>query len=149
MPNYEVLVSLLGPYPKGSVLPEFAVRRAGSVVDMLGRGVVKATRDPVNVDLDPPPAAGAAPAAAPEAYAEIDRLRAERDGHKADAEQWEGQAKALSAQAEDLTAELAKYVAHHGELRRAVAALEADLAAQKDEVVRLTQELDAATTPAG
>ena len=51
MKNYKVACLAFGEYPRGTVLPEFRVALAGPVGDLVGRGTVEPTDEPVTAGL--------------------------------------------------------------------------------------------------
>lgn len=132
--NYEVRYAYFGRYPRGSVLPDYVVKAAGDVADLVAREVVAPTAAAVNVDLAPPaPPAGDVPPEVLTAVADHRRLVADHAR---------------------VTAERDLHAARAGGLERRVTALEAELAARVVELDRLRAahaalqaELDAATAP--
>jgi hypothetical protein len=153
--NYEVAIHLFGEWPRGTVLPEFAVRWAGPVAELVERAVVRATAAPVPkavsdrlAELARGRAAAAAPApAVPDAVsAELEQLR----GALAAATEAAAVQAALAERGEqrgrDLAASLAEYVEANAHLTRACADHQATIDALRAELADL-KALDAATAP--
>lgn len=152
--NYKVAKGQFGQYPTGSVLPEYTVRQAGDVDEMVKRRVLEPTSDPVNVKLAPPKVR-TTPTVPPEATDELNRLNNDVTALAADNRKLVGALAAADQRVADFKAEIAKYVEENGDLRRQVKRLEDELKALGDTYDRLGEELratqadlDAATAPA-
>jgi cell division protein FtsB len=136
--NYETLKNL-GAYKVGSVLPEWAVERAGPVAEQVARGIVRATDKPVNVDVrvpEPKVATDTAPAAADEA----NRLRREN-------EQLAESNKGLVQQVAALKGQLEARDKSLGAQTEAIEGLKATCESLRAENARLVADLEAATEP--
>lgn len=146
--NYRVSgVQWFGAYKAGSVLPGWVVERAGPVAELVGRGIVTPTNDPVNVSLRvPEPKKDADPS--PAVVEEGNRLRAECERLAADNALLAKQVAALrsSLEARDKSLGLQTETVEHLK-----AACEEHQAARDDlekKVAQLTAELDQLTAPA-
>ncbi len=147
--NYKVVgVRYFGAYKEKSVLPEWVVARAGSVAELIARGVVEPTNDPVNVELRvPEPKAGIAPE--PPA-ALVDELNASRT----EATRLAGELKSAGELLESLRSQLSARDKSLGKQTDDIEHLKAacdDHQAARDkaekEVAELTAQLEAATAP--
>lgn len=165
--NYRVTKYQMGRYRQGNVLPRYVVEaaagnadeatRAAVVAEMVARGEIVPTDDPVNCDIAPPVARGAA--AVPsglsgEVAGELNRLRADADDLRADRDAHKARADAAEARRDAVAAEIVRYVEENGRLREAAAALRADLDAATAtlakldaEAAQLRADLEAATAP--
>lgn len=132
MQNYELLRQY-GAYPKGSVVPEWVVERAGPVAEQVARGIVSPTDKAVNVELRlPEPKTAADPA--PDLVDELNRLRLENHRLATDNKTLVAQADSLRSQVAARDKALGQMTADLEHLREAceshqarIAALEADL----------------------
>lgn len=117
--NYRVNVSLYGPYPGGSVLPEYVARAAGPIEEQIAQGIIEPTSAAVNVELMPmtpkPPAQ-----AAPDLIIEkLNAARKESASLREDLEAALGRAQHAEGQCAALEAELARYVEVNTHLSKA------------------------------
>lgn len=151
--NYKVSRGQFGQYKAGAVLPEYAVKQAGDVAEMVKRRVLEPTSDPVNVKLAAPKVQ-TVPTVPAEAIEERNRLNNEVTDLAADNRKLVAALAAADQRVEDFRAEVAKYVEENGDLRRQVKRLESEHKALADaydrigEELRATQsDLEAATAP--
>lgn len=173
--NYEVQVYLFGEWPRGTVLPEFAVLWAGGKIDeYVERGVVVPTRKPVpeavtarlremaGVRAAAAKASGQAQKAADDVTAaELEALRTRCASLEEAVETAQKLADDIEAKRLGLVAELADYVDKNRHLevaceehQKAVdrlaqenAAVKAEAAGLAKKVAELTADLEAATAP--
>lgn len=98
MQNYKVVgVRWFGAYKQGAVLPEWAVARAGNVAELVERGILEKTIEPVNVEVTVP-APKVVNDPAPSVVDESNRLRAENGSLTADVRSLTAQVSALQEQ---------------------------------------------------
>lgn len=57
MSNYRVTCFQFGPYPRDSVVPDYVAEAAGNLAELVERGVLTPSNDPVNVEVVVPKAA--------------------------------------------------------------------------------------------
>lgn len=138
--NYKVARGQFGQYKSGSVLPEYVVKQAGDVAEMVKRRVLEPTSDPVNVRLVAPKVQ-VSPTVPEEAIEERNRLNNEVTELAADNRRLVGALAAADQRAEDYKSEVAKYVEENGDLRRQVKRLEVEVKAAIDARDRLAEEL--------
>lgn len=152
--NYKVTRGEFGQYRAGSVLPEYVVKQAGDVTEMVRRRLLEPTSDPVNVTLATPKVqtVPTVPAAALE---ERNQLSNEVVSLTADNRKLVAALAAADQRVADFKAEIAKYVEENGDLRRQLKRLEGEQKALADAYDRIGEELkatqadlEAATAPA-
>jgi septal ring factor EnvC (AmiA/AmiB activator) len=112
--NYQVDCLLFGKYHRGSVVPSYVVEVGNNVAELLERGVLSLTDDPVNVEIAPPVVAE--PAAPDSVYDEVNRLLKENASLLADNKILAGHVEGLEAQKDALTKQLGEYVQENGRL---------------------------------
>jgi hypothetical protein len=117
--NYRVNVSLYGPYPGGSILPEYVVRAAGPIEEQIAQGIIEPTSAAVNVELMPmtpkPPAH-----AAPDVIIEkLNAARKDSASLREDLEVAVARAQHAEERRDVLEAELARYVEVNAHLSKA------------------------------
>lgn len=152
MQNYRVAGGF-GSYKPGSVLPEWAVARAGPVEEQVARGIVEPTSDPVNVDLRvPEPKTSTDPA--PSVVDELNRLRKENESLASDNRTLLAQRDSYQRNVADRDRALGNQTADIEHLKRACEEHQAARDELEKRVAELTTEnaalradLDAATAP--
>lgn len=119
MANFKVSgVRWFGAYKQGAVLPEWAVARAGNVAELVERGVLEETLEPVNVNVTvPAPKVTSDPA--PAMVDESNRLRTENGSLLADVRSLTAQVAALQTQLKARDAALGKQTEEIEHLRAA------------------------------
>jgi predicted RNase H-like nuclease (RuvC/YqgF family) len=148
--NYRVQVSLFGPWPRGAVLPEFVVRQAGPVEEVIRQGIVSPTGEEVTravidrlAEMKKARAAEAAkPAPVPESVErEVADLRARLKAAAENAEAQTARADRAEKRIEELRGELIDYAEVNNHLKRAADDHQAT-------IERLEKELADARKPA-
>jgi predicted RNase H-like nuclease (RuvC/YqgF family) len=147
--NFKVMRGWFGQYKSGSVLPEWVIARAGSVEELVRKGTVEPTHEPVNVSLKVPEPKAATIVEPPAALVEeMNELRTENI-------RLAGANKDLTATVAGLRAQLDARDKSLGNQTEAIENLKAETEEHQDTIEKLEaerdelrKELDQLTAPA-